>query len=310
MRGNKSETLNKYFYSNGKLLITSEYLVLDGAEALAIPTVYGQSLEVKSISENVLKWKSFDHEGRIWFESVFQKNDNLELLSFSEKKLSETLLDILLEAQKLNPHFLSDKSGLEVITKLNFPRDWGLGSSSTLINNIAQWANVNAFELLKNSFGGSGYDIACAQNDLPVLFSNKDALPIVKNVRLNWHFIDELFFVHLNKKQDSKLSILHYNQLKTEKRFYLNKINEITLDLLNTKTLEVFENLIEQHENLLSELLMLPKIKDRLFADYSGSIKSLGGWGGDFILVSRKVAPEYFRSKGYTTVIPFRKMIK
>lgn len=310
MCGNKSETLNKYFNSNGKLLITSEYLVLDGAEALAIPTVYGQSLEVKSISENVLKWKSFDHEGRIWFESVFQKNGTLELLSFSEKKLSETLFEILLEAQKLNPHFLSEKSGLEVITKLNFPRDWGLGSSSTLINNIAQWANVNAFDLLKNSFGGSGYDIACAQNDLPVLFSNKDALPIVKNVRLNWGFIDELFFVHLNKKQDSKQSIIHYNQLKTEKQFYLNKINEITRHLLNAESLEVFENLIEHHENLLSELLKLPKIKDRLFADYSGSIKSLGGWGGDFILVSRKVAPEYFRSKGFTTVIPFRKMIK
>ena len=31
-------------YSSGKLLITGEYLVLDGAEALALPLSCGQSL--------------------------------------------------------------------------------------------------------------------------------------------------------------------------------------------------------------------------------------------------------------------------
>jgi len=35
------------FYSNGKLLITGEYLVLDGAKALALPTKYGQGQIVK-----------------------------------------------------------------------------------------------------------------------------------------------------------------------------------------------------------------------------------------------------------------------
>ena len=30
------------FYSNGKLLITGEYVVLDGAKALALPTKFGQ----------------------------------------------------------------------------------------------------------------------------------------------------------------------------------------------------------------------------------------------------------------------------
>ncbi|PIZ07449.1 MAG: GHMP kinase, partial [Flavobacteriaceae bacterium CG_4_10_14_0_8_um_filter_34_31] len=45
------------FYGNGKLLLTSEYLVLDGAKALAIPTKYGQYLEVEKLSEKVLLWK-------------------------------------------------------------------------------------------------------------------------------------------------------------------------------------------------------------------------------------------------------------
>ena len=36
--------MKKTFYSNGKLLITGEYVVLDGAKALALPTKYGQNL--------------------------------------------------------------------------------------------------------------------------------------------------------------------------------------------------------------------------------------------------------------------------
>ncbi len=35
------------FRSNGKLLLTAEYLVLDGARAIALPTKLGQSLTVE-----------------------------------------------------------------------------------------------------------------------------------------------------------------------------------------------------------------------------------------------------------------------
>src|SRR5690606_3300739 len=144
--------------------------------------------------------------------------------------------------------------------------------------NIAQWANVDAFALLKNSFGGSGYDIACAQSDVPLLFSNKQTPPVVKQIEhLDWPFTDELFFVYLNKKQDSKQSILHYNQLGTEKLIFIEKSNQITREILNVKTLKQFEILIEQHESLLSEMLQLQKIKDLLFSDFRGSVKSLGG---------------------------------
>jgi hypothetical protein len=38
--------MQKTFYSNGKLLITGEYLILDGAKGLALPTKMGQNLSV------------------------------------------------------------------------------------------------------------------------------------------------------------------------------------------------------------------------------------------------------------------------
>jgi hypothetical protein len=49
------------FYSNGKLLLTGEYVVLDGAEALALPTRFGQNLKVKQGVTQELKWLSLIH---------------------------------------------------------------------------------------------------------------------------------------------------------------------------------------------------------------------------------------------------------
>ena len=59
------------FYSNGKLLITGEYLVLEGAKSLAIPTKFGQNLIVEKIEQRQLIWGSFTHTRKCWFEAVF-----------------------------------------------------------------------------------------------------------------------------------------------------------------------------------------------------------------------------------------------
>ncbi|PKP26909.1 MAG: GHMP kinase [Bacteroidetes bacterium HGW-Bacteroidetes-2] len=302
--------MKKTFYSNGKLILTAEYLVLDGAKALAIPTKYGQYLEVEDISEKVLLWKSLDEHDMVWFEAIFNiSNDTLELLT-EKNGISETLLLILQETKKLNFNFLGETHGYQITTKLNFSRNWGLGTSSTLISNIATWAKVNAFSLLKNSFGGSGYDIACALHHKPILYSNKEHPPITDEVPLDWSFKEELFFVYLNKKQDSKQAINNYKNLNTDKKEAIAKVNILTNALIFSKTLSEFENLLQAHEEILSNLLHLPMVKQTYFKDYSGSIKSLGAWGGDFVLATRKDAIEYFPTKGYTIVIPFSTMLK
>ena len=60
------------FYSNGKLLLTGEYLVLEGATALAVPTKFGQDLSVEKIKEPQLIGGSFTNKGDCWFEAVFE----------------------------------------------------------------------------------------------------------------------------------------------------------------------------------------------------------------------------------------------
>ena len=301
--------MKKEFYSNGKLLMTGEYAVLDGAKAWAIPTKYGQSLSVMETESKEIEWKSLDDKDRVWFEAIYDLESMTEISS-SNSEISQTLHKILIEAQKLNPHFLTDGLGYPIESKLTFPRDWGLGSSSTLINNIAQWANINPYQLLEKTFGGSGYDIACAQHNTPIIYQLENRKPTVQAVNFNPDFKDQLFFIHLNKKQNSREGISQYRQLNFNTKELVNNIGDITSKMVSCHNLVTFETLMDQHETILSNTLKTPTVKKSLFDDYTGSIKSLGAWGGDFILVTGgKTASTYFKQKGYSTIIPYSEMI-
>ena len=297
------------FYSNGKLLLSGEYAVLDGAKAWAIPTKFGQYLQVSKNDSGFMTWKSTDDQDLVWFEAIYQK-DNLTEVSSSNSKVSRTLLQILSEARKMNSGFLSDSDGFEIEAKLTFPRDWGLGSSSTLINNIAEWAQVDAFQLLWNAFSGSGYDIACAKNNSPIVYQLENGLPIVKEIDTKPLFSNSLYFVYLNKKRNSRDAINAYRQRKIDKSILVKKISDLTTEMISCSQIGEFQQLIDMHEAILSQALGVATIKEELFADFKGSIKSLGAWGGDFILATGgDGTPTYFKKKGYHTVIPFQEMI-
>ena len=202
--------MKQTFYSNGKLLLTSEYVVLDGAKALALPTKFGQDLTVEDGANQEIIWTSFDFDHYIWFESTFSFQDIREKISFENQPEKNTLVRIFHEAFLLNPEYLNQVDGYHIETQLGFPRKWGLGTSSTLINNIAQWLQIDAFTLLKNSFGGSGYDIACAQNDTAILYRLQDGHPTVEKISFEPQCVSNLYFVYLNQKQSSKSAIASY----------------------------------------------------------------------------------------------------
>ncbi len=303
--------MEHYYHSRGKLLLTGEYVVLDGALALALPTRYGQGLLVNEFNGTALCWKSLDHEGNIWFETVFELAELTKgSPAIPSTDIRETLLRLLQEAITLQPNFLGRVSEKKVTTSLEFPKEWGLGSSSTLINNIAQWAGVNAYTLLWNAFSGSGYDIACAQHDKPLLYQLHDSLPKVTTVAYDPPFAAHLFFVYLNRKQNSREGIARYRGVTFDKPRLIREISEITQAILQSSQLEEFQSLLQKHENLLSDVLQLPGIQELQFQDYPGQIKSLGAWGGDFILAAGpQNTPDYFIAKGFETVIPYRDLI-
>jgi mevalonate kinase len=304
----------KTYRSNGKLLLTGEYVVLDRAKALAIPTKYGQSLTVAANTTNTIIWKSYNELDELWFEDEFSVNDSATKLRLKAKNytdISKRLIQILRAAYDLNSEFLNSKQGYTITTHQNFNRLWGLGTSSTLINNIASWAQVDAYKLLEKTFKGSGYDIACAQHNNPITYQLRFARkPLVETIDFNPNFKSQLYFVYLNEKQNSREGITAYRKkAKVDAEIIVN-INLITEAMIGCETLSDFENLIVNHEAIISKLIDQKPIKTRLFKDFEGAIKSLGAWGGDFVLVTAKTDPtSYFNSKGFDVVIPYSEMV-
>ncbi|TRX29100.1 GHMP kinase [Flavobacterium franklandianum] len=304
--------MKKEFYSNGKLLITGEYLVLDGAKAFALPTKFGQNLIIEEGKNKEIKWISYDADGSIWLDFQLSFDDILKKNTLGESESAKnTLIEILHQSYLLNPDFIDNSEGYQITTQLTFPRNWGLGTSSTLINNIAQWLKIDGFVLLNNSFGGSGYDIACAQNNSPILYHLENGSPIVEKVTFEPKFSENLHFVYLDKKQNSKAAIAsYYNNKNKELAEEIVENNKITSAVLKAKTIREFAIALEEHEAKMSNILEMQTIKESLFPDFNGIIKSLGAWGGDFVLAISKENPvDYFTGKGFKTIISYKDMI-
>ena len=303
--------MKKTFYSNGKLLITGEYLVLDGAKAFALPTKFGQSLIIEETEGQIIDWKSFDSDGSIWFEDKIPFASIITKQTFDDFNFTKnTLIDILHEAYLMNSNFLTSSKGFTIRAELSFPKFWGLGTSSTLINNIGQWLEIDAFELLKRSFGGSGYDIACAQNNNPIIYQLVKEKPVVEIVNFTPKFTDKIFFVYLNKKQSSKLAIASYNSKKRTIEKSIPIVTALTNNIVQATTAKEFAATLQEHEIELSNILELPTVKETLFPDFDGVIKSLGAWGGDFVMsISKENPTDYFNSKGFEIVISYKELI-
>ncbi len=303
--------MKKTFYSNGKLLITGEYVVLDGAKAFALPTKYGQNLIVEEGNNRVIKWTSYDSDQSIWFEDTIPFDSIIRKERHDDaKSVKNTLIEILHEAYLMNSDLITSAEGYKISTELTFPKLWGLGTSSTLINNIAQWLQIDAFELLKRSFGGSGYDIACAQNNSGILYQIIDDKPVVEIVDFNPDFKDKIFFIYLNKKQNSRNAIASYYSNQVDIRKTIPVIDNLTKTVVAADEPKTFALALSQHEIALSNILELPTVKEILFHDFEGVIKSLGAWGGDFVLsISKENPTRYFNERGFDIVIPYQEMI-
>ncbi len=299
----------KTFYSNGKLLLSGEYVILEGALGLAIPTSFGQYLQVEEKSESGIHWQSFDHVKKCWFETRILPDEITRSSYAITSDTRNSLLKILQVIIEEKPDIFK-QGGYQIRTHLDFPRDWGLGSSSTLINNLAQWAGMDAFALQAKTFEGSGYDIACAQRNNPITYRYIPAKPEVTEVTFSPAFKDRLYFIYLNKKQNSRKGIDLFKSIKKRLHNEIHIISAITNDLIKCTHIEEFEMLIDEHENLIGGILNQQPIKGVYFSDYFGAVKSLGAWGGDFVLATGdETTPNYFRKKGFPTVIAYKDMV-
>jgi len=295
-------------HANGKLLLTAEYFVLDGATALAVPVKKGQSFEVHQSPNPWLSWES-KREQECWFQGKFIAGEYTEGTS---DDIGNTLSLIFKTISKLRPDFLNQLQFLHIETNLDFPRTWGLGSSSTLLYNLATWAGIDAYTLQFDVFGGSGYDIACAGVTQPILYK-KVSVPEVQKVSYHPTFVDHLYFLPLNKKQDTRLGIARYKERAKDSIKTIQKATELTYAFLEAPDIATLETLIVAHETLVANVVELERAKDLYFPDYWGEVKSLGAWGGDFVLITsirdRSETEKYFEARGYPLLYPYTDLV-
>ncbi len=305
-----------HFRSNGKLMITGEYLVLAGARALAMPVRYGQTLDVSPASGSTgIHWESLVKD-KPWLDIIF-RGESLEPVTHTLDDANHASVRFvqrtLCAAKKINPGFLSKQKGWKAKACLEFDRSWGLGSSSSLISNIAYWAATDPYELFFELSKGSGYDIACARSQTPIIytFTGYHNKPLVQQVGFSPVFHKHLFFIYSGQKQDSAKSIANFNDLKIPKIF-TDSISRITDHIIDTDDLHDFIPLLQLHESVTAKATGLKPIQEQRYQDFPGVVKSLGAWGGDFLLAAAEIPPDdikrYFKEKNAQVIIPFRDM--
>lgn len=300
---------NITFRANGKLLITGEYLVLKGAKALALPLIKGQTLSITPHHKG-LKWKANAPHG-VWFDALF--NEHVQLESTNNALKGSKLEEILQKVIELSPASKSKLNQSLVETQLEFDPDWGWGSSSTLIALLSLWLNLNPYKLLDATFGGSGYDIASALHDNPILYQLDNGTVNVEEISFDPPFKDHIYFIYSGKKQNSQREVKRFTQEAKVTPNLLNAVNNISEAMINSKELVQFGRLIEEHEILINSIVQLKQIKIEHFNDFEGYIKTLGAWGGDFFMVlsphDETYVKQYFNKKGLNTIFRYKDIV-
>lgn len=300
------------YYGHGKLLITGEYLVMKGAEALAVPLRLGQHFAIKKARGADLHWKALRPDGSEWFKGVFSLLD-FNAQEASDPEFAAGISRVLQAIARQNPDFLSDWKGQSVESRLEFEPEWGLGSSSTLLYAMAEWGEVNPYTLLERTFGGSGYDLACASADSPLLFQSTDEEIRITPLSLEWPFKDHLRLVWSGRKESSRQSI-HDHQARLDKvsAADISAITALSNTVADAESLADFTQALAAHNERLAALL--GREANPWAPDFPGLVKPLGAWGGDFFLA---VSPEdpaemqaWWQARGFTTQFAWTDLVR
>jgi mevalonate kinase len=309
----KSEDINR-FYANGKLLISGEYLVLSGAEAIAVPLKKGQWLEVGIYSGEespCLKWQAWVL-GKEWFSATIRLPD-LEIVKSSDPFIANRLVKIFSEIKEMNSGLIEPGKSYSFSTVSTFDHNWGMGSSSALIANLARWAMIDPFDLFYRLNKGSGYDVAAALATGPIVFSTAPHKARIIPVRFQPAFHQHIWFVYRGRKQDTERSLAEFSTLPEPTRQQIEMINYFSGELLHTRHLKQFMQIMSEHESFISQLLGKKTVKAENFSDFNGEIKSLGAWGGDMMMAASELPGDYirnyFQTKNIQTVFDFHSLV-
>ncbi|MCF8345637.1 MAG: hypothetical protein K9G38_00385 [Bacteroidales bacterium] len=300
------------FYAHGKVLLTSEFMILHGAKALAVPLTLGQYLHLAPKQQSgELQWYA-QYAEETWFETTISL-DELSILKSNSMEKSENLVRMLRALLKIKPGFIDQLKTADVITSLEFDPEFGFGSSSTLTSLLAQWAEIDSMQLHFSISRGSGYDVACARAGSAILYQVINEMPVAETIDFQPPFIDNMWLVYLGQKQESTKSVATFLNNYVPEQKDIEYFSTLTHAFLRAKTTDELGSLMDSHEKRLSEILNVPVLKSKRFHDLDGYVKSLGAWGGDFALMvterNEDYLTSYLQEKGISQWFAYKQIV-
>lgn len=230
-----------------------------------------------------LHWITKDQNKEKWFEC------KLSLIDFSIEKTTDEEKAIFIQtliksAAELNSDFLSQWKKYRVTAQLEFDPDWGWGTSSTLITNIAHWAELSPFELFFETQTGSGYDIAAAMSSGPIMYQKNDNELSFEGFDADLELLDRIYVFYQGQKSNSAKAVSSWKKQKKWKAKDIEHISEMAEKIGSGCSISEAVEVFREHENLLSKLLNQSPLQENHPGYEEGVIKSLGAWGGDFAM--------------------------
>ena len=276
-------------------MLAGEYLALYGLETFAFPVKFGQKLTVwQSESDgNELKWSSINYLRETWFTTEIDTDSVLEKTT-DNATVSGRICELIQAAKDLNPNFML-KGRYRVEMELEFDQAFGLGSSSTLVSLVAQWAKVDALVLQEKVFGGSGYDAAVSSVQKPLIYWRND-----KN-KPNWALwqmdleVSQNWFlcfpgVKVNSRRSLK-EVKERLELISTDSFMMAQLDNILQQIKSADTADAMELSLEIWQAFIAQSLGLKTAYQDLKIEQmkGGLCKYLGAWGGDVFLVNKLI---------------------
>lgn len=298
------------YRAHGKFLLSGEYMVLKGAKALALPLKYGQRMQVSDTAYEGCRWYSAE-KGNAWFEATL--DSSMCVTATNLPAIGDRLDGIMASILRQRPEAVNKFRGKEFRFDTDFDRDWGLGTSSTLLALLAEYAGVDPYRLLADTFGGSGYDLACAIAPGPLFFTRREGRPLVEPAPFDPPFKEQIFFVYLGNKQNSSAEVKKFFKEALISDTDVQRISELAEAFCTAATPRELAAFMKEHEQIMSRILQAQTVQEKYFPDFAGAVKSMGAWGGDFVMVvsenEEKVTRKYFFDKGFVTILGYSNVL-
>jgi mevalonate kinase len=148
---------------------------------------------------------ALDSDSQVWLDGILKRTEGG--WKASDEAL-EPVAHLLNASEKISQRILP---GGQVRTRLEFPSNYGWGSSSTLISLVAQWQEIDALSLHFATQNGSGYDAICATAKGPMWYwKTADQTAEWESTSLAHWPHDSLYLVHLGHKQQSAADVVRY----------------------------------------------------------------------------------------------------